>query len=505
MSIAEISVFSLYMAVLVILSAAGFHRAQITYLYLKHRRNRPHPISFEGALPRVTVQLPIYNEVYVVERLLESVSRLDYPKHLLEIQVLDDSTDETRTKVEILVRRLAAAGVDIAYHHRTLRLGFKAGALEAGLAYAKGEYIAIFDADFICPPEFLRRTLPYFRDADVGMVQTRWGHLNEGYSLLTRAQALQLDSHFILEQGGRCRSGRFFNFSGSAGIWRRAAIDQSGGWQHDTLTEDLDLSLRALLGGWRFVFLPDVISPAELPVEMSGYKSQQRRWAKGGIQTCCKLLPRIMRANIRPANKLEAFFHLTAYLNHPLGLILCLLMFPVTLIRGEGLGVISWNVTLFLLFSSMLSFSSFNMLAQRESRSDWAKNLKYLPLLLALGVGISVNNTLGVIEALAGTANDFARTPKYGLEKNSTSSDWMRKRYRRSMRIQPSIELGFGLYATATVCCALAKGMYAALPFLMLFQVGFLYTGLLSLWQQHRGWRTSVTRRQDAYEPSSAR
>src|SRR5687767_15271790 len=307
----ETLILATYFFVLVILAVYGWHRYYLVYLYMKNKDRHPLPAGV-ATLPVVTVQLPIYNEMYVADRLIDAVCELDYPRELLEIQVLDDSTDETRIVAERAVQRNAAKGIDITYLHRTDRTGYKAGALEAGMKVAKGEFIAIFDADFIPTEDFLRRTVPFFVDAKVAMVQARWGHINQDYSLLTKIQSILLDAHFVLEHGGRNRAGLFFNFNGTAGIWRRTAIIDAGGWQHDTLTEDLDLSYRAQSRGWKFVFLPHLVAPAEVPVEMNSFKSQQHRWAKGSIQTCRKLLPRILQSDLPLGVKTEAFFHLTA-------------------------------------------------------------------------------------------------------------------------------------------------------------------------------------------------
>src|SRR5262245_5148538 len=322
-----------YFFVLIVLAIYGWHRYYLVYLYLRNRNNGAKAGAPLNPLPVVTIQLPLYNEMYVADRLIAAVCDIDYPRELLEIQVLDDSTDETRGVAELAVRRHAAQGLDIKYIHRANRAGFKAGALEEGLRVARGEFIAIFDADFMPTADFLTRLMPHFRDPGIAMVQARWGHINQDYSLLTKIQSILLDGHFVLEHGGRNRSGRFFNFNGTAGIWRRAAIDDSGGWQHDTLTEDLDLSYRAQLRGWRFVFASDVIAPAEVPVEMNAFKSQQFRWAKGSIQTCRKLLPRILRADLPLGVKAEAFFHLTANFNYPFMCVLSVLMFPAMVIR----------------------------------------------------------------------------------------------------------------------------------------------------------------------------
>jgi cellulose synthase/poly-beta-1,6-N-acetylglucosamine synthase-like glycosyltransferase len=433
----------------------------------------------------VTVQLPIYNEMYVAERLIDAVCKLDYPRELLEIQVLDDSTDETSQIAELAVRRQAQRGVDIKYLHRTDRRGYKAGALDAGLRQARGEFVAIFDADFVPGPEFLQKTVNYFVDPKIGMVQARWGHVNQDYSLLTKIQAIMLDGHFVLEHGGRNRSGCFFNFNGTAGIWRRTAIGDSGGWQHDTLTEDLDLSYRAQLRGWKFVFVPDLIVPAEVPVEMNSFKSQQHRWAKGSIQTCRKLLPLILASDQPMHVKAEAFFHLSANFNYILMVVLSVLMFPAMYVRYN----MGWTEMLLIdipmFLAATASVANFYVMSQREAYPDWKQRVKYLPFLMAIGIGLCINNSRAVIEALLRRESEFARTPKYGIER--TADEWVGKKYKQTMAVQPMIELALGIYFTAAVFYALSNGIYGTLPFLMLFQVGFLYTGLVSIVQQFAG------------------
>ena len=485
MTTGETAVLAAYFFVLIILAIYGWHRYYLVYLYMKHRDKEPRADAQLNPLPVVTIQLPLYNEMYVADRLIAAVCAIDYPRELLEVQVLDDSIDETRTVAESAVRRWAAQGVDIKYCHRTERRGFKAGALEAGLKSARGELIAIFDADFIPTPDFLMRLLPHFGDPRVGMVQARWGHINRDYSLLTKIQAILLDGHFVLEHGGRNRSGRFFNFNGTAGVWRRNAIDDAGGWQHDTLTEDLDLSYRAQLRGWRFVFVSDLIAPAEVPVEMNAFKSQQHRWAKGSIQTCRKLLPRILQSDLPLGIKAEAFFHLTANFNYPLMCVLSLLIFPSMVIRYN----MGWYEMLLidvpLFFAATFSFCNFYTVCQREIHKDWIARLRYVPFLMSVGIGLSINNTRAVLEALFNTPTEFARTPKYRIE--GDADEWMGKRYRQSVAVQPLIEVALGLYFTATVFYALANQIYGTLPFLVLFQVGFLYTGLVSVVQQYAG------------------
>src|SRR5215212_302493 len=377
MTPAETVILATYFFVLVILAVYGWHRYYLVYLYMKNKDRRPVPSGELARLPAVTIQLPIYNEMYVADRLIDAVCQLDYPRELLEIQVLDDSTDETRSVAERAVRRNADQGIDITYLHRTDRTGYKAGALEAGMKVAKGEFIAIFDADFIPTTDFLERTVPFFADAKIAMVQARWGHINQNYSLLTKVQSILLDAHFVLEHGGRNRSGLFFNFNGTAGIWRREAIADAGGWQHDTLTEDLDLSYRAQLRGWNFVFLPGVVAPAEVPVEMNAFKSQQHRWAKGSIQTCKKLLPRILASDLPLRIKTEAAFHLTANFAYPLMILLSLLMFPAMVIRYNMGWYEMMLIDVPLFMGATLSVCSFYLMSQREVFPDtWSKRVK---------------------------------------------------------------------------------------------------------------------------------
>ena len=479
----ETLILASYFFILIILAVYGWHRYYLVYVYMKHKDRVPTAAGHFYNLPVVTVQLPIYNEMYVVDRLIDAVCEFDYPRDRFEVQVLDDSIDETQSVAQLAVRRAALRGVDIKYLHRADRSGYKAGALEAGMREARGEFIAIFDADFIPAPDFLQRTIHHFTDPKVGMVQARWGHINQDYSLLTRIQSILLDGHFVLEHGGRNRAQHFFNFNGTAGIWRREAIDDAGGWQHDTLTEDLDLSYRAQLRGWKFHFLPDVISPAEVPVEMNAFKSQQHRWAKGSIQTCMKLLPRILSSNQPLGVKAEAFFHLTANFNYVLMVLLSILMFPSMVIRYN----MGWSEMLLidvpLFFAATMSVANFYMVCQREIyKEQWITRLKYLPLLMSIGIGLAVNNSRAVFEAVSGKQTEFARTPKYRIEQDS--DEWIGKRYRQASLVQPSIELALGLYFTFTVFYALSNRIYGTLPFLVLFQVGFLYTGLLSIVQQ---------------------
>ena len=470
-----------YFVVLFGLSLFGLHRYVIVYLFLKNRRRKPEPLGHFEQLPRVTVQLPVFNELYVVERLLKSVAALDYPPELLEVQVLDDSTDETVAIVAKQVAELRAAGLDIQHVHRDDRSGFKAGALENGMLTCKGEYVLILDADFVPAPDMLRKTIHYFTDPKVGMIQTRWGHLNRTYSLLTRVQAMFLDGHLLLEQTARSRSGRFFNFNGTAGLWRRSCIADAGGWQHDTLTEDLDLSYRAQLKGWRFVFLPDLVTPAELPVDMNGFKSQQHRWTKGSIQTCMKLLPAVWKADLPLLVKLEGTAHLTANYAYLLLFFLCILMHP----NSGASGYSVWRMFLVdvpIYLSASLPAAVFYICAQRELYpKSWLREIILLPMVLALGVGLAINNARAVIEALLGHKSEFTRTPKYGIERKTQS--WKTARYLPIKSILPFVELAFSGYFTYLLVVAFLHHNWLNVIFLALFQVGFGYVALCSLAQ----------------------
>jgi cellulose synthase/poly-beta-1,6-N-acetylglucosamine synthase-like glycosyltransferase len=478
----ELALLGLYLLVLVMLAVFGLHRYVMVYLYFRHRDRRALPAPPPRRLPRVTVQLPLYNEMYVVDRLLESVTRIRHPKALLEVQVLDDSNDETQAIARAAVARYREQGFDIHYIHRDNRAGFKAGALEAGLRRSKGEFVLIFDADFVAPPDILEKTLGHFEDPGVGMVQVRWGHINRDYSLLTQVQSILLDGHFILEHGGRNRAGRFFNFNGTAGIWRRETIADAGGWQHDTLTEDLDLSYRAQMKGWRFVFVQDVVSPAEIPVEMNAFKSQQHRWAKGSVQTCKKLLPGILASRLPLSVKVEAAFHLTANFAYPLMVLLSLLMFPAMVIRYEMGWYEMMIVDVPLFIGATMSVCSFYLMSQREIFGDsWRSRIKYLPAVLATGIGLSVNNAKAVLEALFGFESGFTRTPKLAVE--GAGDDWKQKRYRGQASLVPFVELLLGLYFSAMAYYAAVNGIFGTLPFILLFQFGFLYASALSLLQ----------------------
>ncbi|MET0401980.1 MAG: cellulose synthase family protein, partial [Cystobacter sp.] len=481
MTTVEILFLGVYFSVLCVLAVYGSHRYRMAYLYYRHKFKLPTPRGVLAELPRVTIQLPIFNEMYVVERLVEAVCRIDYPRELLEIQVLDDSTDETCAIARACVERQRQKGHDIVYVHRTNRQGYKAGALENGLLTARGEFVAVFDADFVPGEDFLHRTVPFFADSQVGMVQVRWGHLNRDFSILTQAQSIFLDGHFIIEHTARNRSGCFFNFNGTAGIWRRVTISDAGGWQHDTLTEDLDLSYRAQVKGWQFIFLPDVISPAEVPVDMNAFKSQQHRWAKGSIQTARKLLPMILKSDLPFAVKREAFFHLTNNAAYLLMVLLSALMPLSMVVRFQhGLyGTLFLDLPFFI--SATASVCVFYVAAQRERGAKGWDCFKYLPFLMSLGIGLAINNARAVLEALLGQQSGFTRTPKTGAEGKKVVV--IKKSYRGDKTLMPIIELSFALYFTGALWYAFEKSIYTSVPFILLFQLGFLYVGVSSLLQ----------------------
>lgn len=472
-----------YVLVLLGLSGYGCHRLCIVYLYLRHSWCRPEVKQRFEELPLVTVQLPVFNELHVVERLLTSVARLDYPKDKLQIQLLDDSTDETTEIARVEIEKLREKGFDAVLIHREDRTGFKAGALENGLKTAKGEYVFILDADFVPNPDVLRETIHYFTDDQIGLIQTRWGHLNRNYNLLTRMQAMFLDGHLELEQTARNRSGRFFTFNGTGGIWRKKCIADAGGWEHDTLTEDMDLSYRAQLRNWRFIFLNEVETPAELPVDMDGFKSQQHRWTKGSIQCCKKVLPAIWRSRFPLHVKLEATAHLTSNFAWLLVMVLCFLIFPNTKYQPE---MSVWvkaliHIPIFIFASGSVVF--FYLMAQKAlNPRGWWREIIYLPCLLALGIGMSINNARAVLEALLNMESGFVRTPKYGIEKKKVAqqSAVRKRRYKAIKSVTPVLEFLFGVFFLFVLLDALFSGNLVSFIFLLPFPIGFFYTSLSS-------------------------
>ena len=479
------TVLAIYFAVLGVLSLYGAYRVKQVVDFRRYRKIEPRPkaVFAEDELPRVTVQLPLFNEFYVVERLLASVAAIDYPRERLEIQVLDDSTDETRGVAERAVVRLRAEGFDISYIQREDREGFKAGALANGLKRAKGELVAIFDADFVPKPDCLRKLVHFFSDPLVGCAQMRWSHINGPYNLLTRLQTILLDGHFVVEQTVRNRTGGFFNFNGTAGLWRRRAIELSGGWQHDTLTEDTDLSFRAQLMGWRFVYLLDEDAPSEVPVEINAFKAQQRRWAKGVTEVALKLYPRILRSPLPPRVKLEMFLRLTGNVSYPLMILASLLQFPLLLVRyNQGFHQLMLLDLPLLLLSTFSVVLFYGTAIRYLDGAGAGRRLLYLPLVMGLGIGLAFSNARAVTEALFGVKSEFVRTPKYKVE-GARDEMWKRRKYRRARGLAPVFELTFALYFVLAVAYAAHMRMWGAIPFLSLFCFGYGYTGLLSLLQ----------------------
>jgi cellulose synthase/poly-beta-1,6-N-acetylglucosamine synthase-like glycosyltransferase len=484
------TVLILYFSILTILAIYGGYRVKQVIDFWRYRKLVPSPADrfSEDNLPLITVQLPLFNEMYVVERLLKSVTEIDYPRNRIEIQVLDDSTDETVKLAEATVEHYKRAGFDIHYIHRTDRTGFKAGALENGLKTAKGELVAIFDADFVPKPDCLRKLVDFFTDPLVGCAQMRWSHINGDYNLLTRLQTIMLDGHFVVEQTVRNRTGGFFNFNGTAGIWRRKAIEMSGGWQHDTLTEDTDLSFRAQLMGWRFVYLLDEDAPSEIPVEINAFKAQQRRWAKGVMQVGLKLFRRIWAAHLPLRVKLEMFFRLTGNISYPLMIVVSLLQFPLLLVRyNQGF----YHLMVFdvpLLFFSTLSVLLFYGTGVWYLDKRRSPRLLHLPLVMGLGIGLAFSNARAVIEALVGYRTEFVRTPKYRVEEQRDET-WKRKKYKRKHGWLPLLEIAFSVYFLLAILYAVRMRLWGTIPFLFLFFFGYGYMGVMSLLQTTTGNR----------------
>lgn len=495
------AILAVYIAILIAVAVYGAHRYLLVYLYVKHKKDGYVPEEKFIALPRITVQLPMYNEDIVAERVIKAACLLDYPLDRLEIQVLDDSTDESADIAQRAVNEWAQKGYPIKYLHRTNRVGYKAGALAEGMTDATGDLVAIFDADFIPPRDILQNVVHYFTDTKVGMVQVRWDHLNRDASLLTKSQAIFLDGHFVIEHTARNRSGRFMHFNGTAGVWRRKTIEDAGGWQHDTLTEDLDLSYRAQLKGWQFVYLPQFCAPAELPPEMIGFKQQAHRWTKGSMQTAIKLLPRILRSKHLPLPvKTEAFFHLTNTVVYPLMVLLTLMIYPIFYMYSDTIhleaplkshewGHFVFSASLFVL--ATCSASTFFIFGQKElfgKEAGW-KTLLYLPFLMSLGVGVGLNNAKAVVEAIWGAIKkkpcEFVRTPKYGV--TGQQRKWKNASVFTLKRLWlPVLEIGMGSYMLLCIYISLMWSFgQTSIPFLLIFATGYFYVGFSSLHALH--------------------
>jgi cellulose synthase/poly-beta-1,6-N-acetylglucosamine synthase-like glycosyltransferase len=489
-------IFAVYLVDVVLLFAFGLHAFLMIYL---SRKNPEHCVSgADGTaaidlkktparnIPRVTVQLPIYNEFYVVERLIDSAVQIEWPKNKLEIQVLDDSTDETREKAGDIVARYRKLGYNIHHIHRVDRVGHKAGALRAGLEVARGEFIAIFDADFLPTPEFLVKTIPYFAEGEVGMVQTRWGHINTDYSVLTRAQSMGIDGHFMIEQTARNAAGLWMNFNGTGGVWRRQCIVEAGNWQADTLTEDFDLSYRAALAGWKFRYFKDVSNPGELPPTVQAFKSQQFRWCKGSIQTAIKLLPRIFQADIPVKIKAEAVVHLLSYTMHPLMILNMLFALPLLLIGDwTSYALTDVSITIVLGIAAVMSVGTlgpivFYVVSQKDLYPDWKSRIRWLPFLIMIGTGIAVSNTRAWLEALLGVKSAFKRTPKLRIE---SRSDLVTQRNKYRQPLDPLVPLEFlmGAYCLTCVYFSLKLNFTMLAPLMVLYGAGFFYVAILSL------------------------
>jgi cellulose synthase/poly-beta-1,6-N-acetylglucosamine synthase-like glycosyltransferase len=466
----------LYVISALILSLMGFNALILSLVYLWHRHDdSPLPDRRDKQLPSVVVQLPIYNERDIVERLIEAASNLDYPRDRLTIQVLDDSTDDTSNVAALAVERARAAGVPIGHIHRENRVGFKAGALVRGLERTDAEFVAIFDSDFVPAPDFLQRMIPYFlEDGQLGMAQARWGHVNPDDNLLTRAQVLALDAHFVIEQTARHRGGLLMNFAGTAGIWRRACIDDSGGWHSDTLSEDIDLSYRAQLRGWRCLYLPDVVAPAELTPVMMAFKRQQSRWATGTIQCLRKLGPKVLGSRLNIAQKFEAVLHLGGYLIHPAMVLMMLTVLPLMMS-----GQLS-NLPLAGLSVAMFGPPLANLIAQRRVSSSWAYRMSFLPILMLIGVGIAASNTLAVVRGFSSHAQPFHRTPKFHVR--TRAQGWTKSIYQIPLDATTGFEVFLALYAGLTSVLALDYAP-SLVPFMTLYALGFAYVAGLSLWQ----------------------
>jgi cellulose synthase/poly-beta-1,6-N-acetylglucosamine synthase-like glycosyltransferase len=469
-----------YGIALLLLSLVSLNRYVLVSFYRRSRsRWLEHPPALdEHELPHVVVQLPIYNERYVLARLLRSATELDYPRERLSIQVLDDSTDDTVELARSLVNRYHAQGFNISHIHRSDREGFKSGALANGLNHTTAEFIALFDADFVIPPNFLRAMLPHMRDPKVGIAQGRWGYLNETYSTLTRATVMGLDAQFAIEQTGRSYGGLLLGFNGTGTLLRAQCIREAGGWQHDTITEDLDLSYRAQLAGWRIDYVPSVVCPSELPADVHGLKAQQFRWTKGTQETAKKLLPALMRSNLTPWLKLQGALHLLSNGTYPVLLLVGIINPLVVVIAHHNHIRIAWPISAYFLFSLFGTYS-YHAEAERALHRDWLKRMLYFPAFLAQSIGLSVNNAKAAIEAWVGIKSGFIRTPKYDLTRREQR--WQQLKYRSRFSSTVFFELAMAIYTSAGLGYAIVTREYGATPFLILFGAGYWLVACYSI------------------------
>lgn len=489
----EITIIIIYTIALLIIFAYSLTQLNLLFNYLKaqkHTDNSPKwNLSDPNQVPYITIQLPVYNELYVMERLLDNIALLEYPKHKLEIQVLDDSTDESLASTKKQIDKLKKTGLDIVHITRTDRSGFKAGALKEGLTSAKGEFIAIFDADFLPEPNWLKRTVPYFIDRNIGVVQTRWGHINRDYSLLTRVQAFALDAHFTLEQVGRNSKGHFINFNGTAGIWRKACIEDAGNWEGDTLTEDLDLSYRAQLKNWKFKYLEDVKTPAELPVVISAARSQQFRWNKGGAENFQKMMRKVItNKNLSPKTKVHGVLHLlnsTMFLNV---LIVALLSIPMLYIKNEYAHLKPYfYVMSFFVASTVIFFICYWYMFKATYGGGFKQFIRYIAMFFtffSIAMGFSLHNSIAVIEGHIGKRSDFVRTPKFNI--SALTDNWKGNKYlKKNISINVIFEgllmlyFAFGMYSAFVV--GDQGGDFGLFPFHFMLFIGFGFVFFKSL------------------------
>ncbi|MGE9269792.1 MAG: glycosyltransferase [Verrucomicrobiales bacterium] len=484
--------FALYLAASAGMFVYGLNYYVVLFLFgrriqeTSHRQRQDendwtarHSTSDPTNLPKITTQIPLYNEANVAERVIRAVGAFDYPAELHQIQICDDSTDETRKQVDAVAEELRESGLWVEVFRREKRQGFKAGALSEALDQAHGEYIAIFDSDFVPQPDFLHRMIPHFTAENIGLVQARWGHLNRDESLLTRAQSIGIDGHFAIEQTARSANHLFLNFNGTAGVWRRACIDDAGGWQADTLTEDLDLSYRAQLRGWHLEYVPEVVVPAELPNTYSAFKSQQFRWAKGSIQTALKLLPKVLASEATPLAKIQSIFHLCHYMAHPMMFIAAIFALPALHFLGGEISMTWLGIVAIPLMFATCGPTILYLISQRYLYpEDWSRRIVLLPALMVVGFGICVSNTRAVLEALLGVQSSFVRTPKSGSQKS--------KAYRAKPTAIPWLEVLAGVYCLISLVIYSVAGSFGIAPFLILYVAGFFLVGISSLREQRQ-------------------
>ncbi len=482
--IAYVLVCFLYVSCSLLLLCYGMQCYVLTFLFVRARKqrraehlkkmsyfNEPH---FNGNYPSVVTQLPMYNEKTVAIRIINAAAAMDYPQGKHEIQVLDDSTDETVEYVDKAVSQLKSKGVRISVVRRKDRIGFKAGALQNGLKYTKAEFVSIFDADFVPNPDFLKKSIPFFIDRpDLGLVQGRWTHLNREASLITRGQAMGIDGHFMVEQAARSWNNLFMNFNGTAGVFRRNAIETSGGWQHDTLTEDMDLSYRMQLAGWKTEYVPDLVVPAEIPEDMNAFKNQQFRWAKGSIQTAIKIIPLLLKKNLPAFKFMQAVLHLTHYVVHPLMLIMAILTMPVLHFVKVSLPVPLFLGVVFAMIVASSGPSTMYLVSQHFLGFSKRKTLLLIPALMLIGTGLAVNNGKAVLEAIFRMHSPFHRTPKKGQNKGRS--------YKPIKDLTSVLEVLLGLYCMASLYMFLGFTNFIVSPFLVLYASGFLFVGILSI------------------------